>query len=82
MADGTPERGTRPVPLGSGVSFPPCRCGGAKCPDKAPPDVEPERQDDERQDDEHQGDAPSDSPTLLHLRGLVRDDNARRRWGH
>lgn len=77
MADGTPERDAPPVSLGSELAFPPCRCGGAKCPDNAPTDVEPEHQD-----DEHQDDAPSDSPTLLHLRGLVRDDNARRRWGH
>ncbi|MFE4023430.1 hypothetical protein ACFXPZ_39580 [Streptomyces sp. NPDC059101] len=76
MADGNPERGAPPE-IGSALAFPPCSCGGAKCPDSVPTDKEPEHQD-----DEHQGAAPSDSPTLLRLRGLVRDDNARWGWGH
>ncbi|MFB7634916.1 hypothetical protein ACFC0M_28735 [Streptomyces sp. NPDC056149] len=57
------------------LAFPPCRCGRAVCPDSAPADEE-QHQGDGYQDDEH-----SDSPTLLHLRARMCEDNTQRRYG-
>lgn len=57
----------------SALKYPPCRCGGAKCPDAAPAA-------DDDQSEHQRPDGHQESPVLSDLRSRVRDDNARRRY--
>lgn len=56
------------------LNYPPCRCGGATCPDAT-------RTVDGDESRRQRPDGHRDSRVLRDLRSRVRDDNARRRCG-
>ncbi len=61
------------VLIRSALDYPPCRCGGATCPDVT-------RTADGDEAERQRPDGHRDSRVLRDLRSRVRDDNARRRY--